>query len=139
MKLILRRIAKKPTYTIGRLFLMKDGKEEYLCDTLEDTVRVLEELSDKVPGRTAIPAGEYSLSLTYSNRFKRFLPLVEDVPFFAGIRIHAGNSDVDTEGCLLVGKNKNVGTVSKSVYTLECVILPLFRTYSSEKHSILIC
>jgi len=139
MDFILHTVAKKPTYTIGRLFLLKDGKEEYLCDTLEDTVRELTKLSDKVPGKTAIPRGKYSLSLTYSNRFKRFLPLIEDVPFFSGIRIHAGNSDVDTEGCLLVGKNKTVGTVSKSVYTLECVILPLFRTYSSEKHSILIC
>lgn len=139
MKLILRRIAQKPTYTIGRLFLMKDGKEEYLCDTLEDTVRVLKSMSDKIPGKTAIPAGDYGLSLTFSNRFKRFLPLVEDVPFFAGIRMHSGASDVDTEGCLLVGTNKTVGTLTKSRYTMECIILPLFRKYGSEKHSILIC
>ena len=60
MKLTLKRIALKPDYTIGKLYI--DGK--YFCDTLEDTVRKL--LAEKkIPGRTAIPAGTYRVSVTY--------------------------------------------------------------------------
>ena len=48
-------------------------------------------------------SGNYEVAITYSNRFKRELPLIKDVPGFSGIRIHPGNTDEDTEGCILVG------------------------------------
>jgi hypothetical protein len=108
MKLTLKRTAKKPTYTIGKLYI--DGT--YFCDTLEDTVRPA---GVKIPGQTAIPAGEYKVVLTVSNRFKRLLPEILNVPDFIGIRIHRGNTYKDTEGCILVGLNKIVGSVVNSV------------------------
>jgi hypothetical protein len=57
----------------------------------------------KVPGRTAIPTGRYEVRITYSNRFKRLMPILLDVPGFDGIRIHPGNYHVNTDGCLLPG------------------------------------
>jgi hypothetical protein len=93
--LTLQRSPSVDGATFGRLHV--DGR--LLCDTLEDAVHG----GPKVQGSTAIPAGTYSLDLTYSPRFKRVLPLVHDVPGFAGVRIHAGNTIADTEGCILVG------------------------------------
>ena len=55
-------------------------------------------------GETAIPSGTYTVTLSYSNRFKKTMPEILNVPNFSGIRIHCGNSSKDTEGCLLVGK-----------------------------------
>lgn len=122
MELTLKRIAKRPDYTIGRLFV--DG--EYFCDTLEDTDRGLtqamatEEIKRiKVAGQTAIPSGKYCVFLTPSPKFGRVLPLVYDVPGFSGIRIHAGNTERDTQGCILVGENKIVGRVINSRQTLD--------------------
>lgn len=87
-----------PSYTLGRLHI--DG--ELQCWTLEDRVR--EEHSPKVHGETAIPYGDYQVILTRSPKFRATLPLLVDVPGFEGIRIHAGNSDQDTSGCILVGE-----------------------------------
>lgn len=109
MKLTLKRIALKPDYTIGKLYI--DGK--YFCDTLEDRVRKLP-AEKKIPGRTAIPSGTYLISVTYSPKFGRDLPLVENVPYFTGIRIHRGNTPQDTAGCILVGENKAIGKVLNS-------------------------
>ena len=109
MKLKLSRIAKKPLYTIGRLFV--DGK--YFCDTLEDRCRDLDR-EEKVMHETAIPAGTYEVVVNVSARFKRKLPLLLDVPYFSGIRIHRGNTDKDTSGCILVGENKQFGKVINS-------------------------
>ena len=111
MKLKLKRIAKKPDYTIGKLYI----DDEYFCDTLEDTVRNLKE-EPKVPGKTAIPEGEYKAVLTVSPRFGRLLPRLLDVPFFEGILIHKGNTAKDTSGCILVGENKQKGMVLNSAY-----------------------
>lgn len=83
--------------TIGELHV--DGKFE--CYTLEDAVRPV-----KIKGVTAIPAGVYEVVVNFSQRFQRPLPLLLGVPNFDGVRIHAGNTDADTEGCLLVGKSK---------------------------------
>lgn len=115
MKLSLKRIALRPTYTIGRLYI--DG--EYFCDTCEDKVRdtnkngVFDE-EKKVYGETAIPYGTYTIILSMSNRFKRVLPLLLDVPYFEGVRIHSGNTAKDSLGCILVGENKQVGKVMNS-------------------------
>lgn len=117
----LRRVAKKATYTIGKLYV----NGEYFCDTIEDTDRGLtssmsaSEIADsKIHGQTAIPTGTYNVVMTYSPRFKKIMPLLEEVPGFSGIRIHSGNDSSDTEGCILPGQNKVVGKVINSrVYT----------------------
>lgn len=117
MNITLNRIAKKSKYTIGKLYI--DG--EYFCDTIEDTDRGLTQTmtdaqikSKKVYGQTAIPTGTYRVIISYSNKFKRQMPLLLNVPGFLGIRIHSGNTEKDTEGCLIVGKNKVVGKVIES-------------------------
>ncbi len=88
---------------------------------MEDKVRDLTK-EKKVPGKTAIPAGTYKVALTYSARFKRMLPLLLDVPYFTGIRIHAGNTHEDTEGCLLLGENKVKGKVINSRFWVNKLI-----------------
>ena len=121
MKLILKRIALRQTYTIGKLYI----DDNYFCDTLEDTVRdtnksgKFDNGEKKVKGKTAIPYGTYEIKWTYSPRFKKYTPQLMNVPQFEGIRIHAGNSSTDTEGCLLLGENKKVGMVLNSRATIN--------------------
>lgn len=93
--------------TIGELFI--DGKHE--CWTLEDVVRAD---GVKVCGETAIPAGVYSVDITYSPRFKRDLPLLIGVANFVGVRIHPGNTASDTEGCILVGQGRGQNCILSS-------------------------
>ena len=125
MNLELKRIFKGENYTIGRLFI--DG--EYFCDTLEDPVRQLDSIKDKIYSETAIPAGKYKVSMSvvspkYSKR-KSYnwcggrLPKLMDVPFFEGILIHSGNTPDHTAGCILVGENKIKGQVINSMNTLK--------------------
>lgn len=85
--------------TEGKLFI--NGTFE--CFSLEDTDRLLEEGGKKIYGQTAIPRGVYDMDITYSNRFKQDMPIILNVPFFEGIRIHKGNTSLDTDGCILVG------------------------------------
>lgn len=122
MKLKLVRIANRPTYCIGKLYL--DGV--YFCDTIEDTDRGLDDsmsvreiMSKKVKGQTAIPTGTYTIEITYSPKYKRMMPLLLGVKGYSGIRIHSGNTSKDTEGCLLVGKNTKVGMVTDSRNTYQ--------------------
>ena len=117
MNITLNRIAKKAKYTIGKLYI----NDQYFCDTLEDTDRGLTQSmteqqigSKKVYGETAIPTGTYRIIISYSNKFKKQMPLLLNVPGFAGIRIHSGNTEKDSLGCILVGKNKVVGKVLES-------------------------
>lgn len=132
MKLVLNRIAKKPLYTIGRLFV--DGK--YFCDTLEDRCRDLDK-EEKVMHETAIPAGVYEVIVNVSVKFKRKLPLLLNVPYFTGIRIHRGNTDKDTSGCILVGENKQPGRVINSTgYELRLTELIEIAMLSREKITI---
>lgn len=95
MKLLLRRFEFGDKYTIGKLYI----DDAYVCYTLEDKVRD----GPKVPGETAIPKGTYSVIIDHSTRFNKDMLHVLDVPNFTGIRIHSGNTDKDTEGCILVG------------------------------------
>lgn len=111
MELKLDRIFRTNKCTIGELYV--DGA--YLSDTLEDRVRPLPEVcpntpkgiactcKEKVAGSTAVPAGTYEVKLSYSNRFKRVMPEICNVPHFLGIRIHKGNSSASSSGCVLVG------------------------------------
>lgn len=120
MKLTLKRIALKPTYTIGKLYI----DDKYFCDTLEDTVRDLnkdgkfDNGEKKIKGKTAIPYGTYEIKWTYSPRFKKYTPQLMNVPSFEGIRIHAGNTNASTSGCLLLGENKKVGMILNSKATI---------------------
>lgn len=99
MKLKLNRVYLGDTFAEGELSV--DG--EFECYTVEDKDRRLEDGGVKVQNQTAIPRGEYPITISMSKRFKRFLIAVENVPGFAGIRIHSGNSSKDTEGCIIVG------------------------------------
>ena len=120
MELILERIAKRKTYTIGRLYIQRRVDDEYLagtenqyfCDTLEPTWRDYANGAYKVKGRSAIPEGRYAVVISYSPKFKAWLPILLGGPEFnrkwQGIRIHAGNTAKDTEGCILVGKDTSI-------------------------------
>jgi hypothetical protein len=91
--------------TLGRLFV----NNVFQCYTLEDVVREVKGKpvsAWKLARKTAIPSGSYTVTLNMSNRFKRVMPLLLEVPGFAGVRIHAGNSAADTEGCLIVGASR---------------------------------
>lgn len=116
-------------YTIGELFVNEEAtlsKTTKVCDTLEDTFRLLPKVclntpkgigcncKEKVYGKTCIPYGTYTVRLSYSNRFKRILPEVLNVPHFLGIRLHSGNSSKDTEGCILVGTKSKGDWVTAS-------------------------
>lgn len=87
MNIRIDRLYKKEDYTIGKLYI----NGVFLCSTLEDKVRTLDTIEDKVYGETAIPEGRYEVILSYSKRFNKILPELLNVPFFKGIRIHAGN------------------------------------------------
>lgn len=121
MKLTLKRIALRSTYTIGKLYI----DDAYFCDTLEDTVRdtnksgKFDNGEQKIKGKTAIPYGTYEIKWTYSPRFKKYTPQLMNVPSFEGIRVHAGNTSSDTEGCLILGENKQVGKVLNSRATIN--------------------
>ena len=106
MNILVKREIFNLTNTISKLYI----NDIYFCDILEDVDRSLyftqslEEIEKiKVYGQTAIPRGIYEIAITWSNKFKQYLPLLLDVPGFAGIRIHPGNSEVDSLGCLLPG------------------------------------
>lgn len=107
MRLELKRTECGAVCTIGELLI--DGKHEAF--TLEDVVRAD---GVKVFGETAIPAGVYSVDITYSPRFKRDLPLLIGVANFIGVRIHPGNTASDTEGCILVGQGRGQNCILSS-------------------------
>ena len=100
MKLELGRAECGKVSTLGQLFV--NGQFE--CYILEDADRQLElNPNAKVYGQTCIPRGTYKVIITWSNRFKKELPILVNVPGFEGIRIHPGNVHQDTHGCLLPG------------------------------------
>ena len=130
MEILLKRIAKKPTYTIGKLYI--DGK--YFCDTLEDKDRGLlqsmtenEILKIKVKDQTAIPTGKYKIDMntvspkfgnsSWAKLYKGIVPRLINVPGYSGVLIHPGNTVSDTSGCILLGQNKVVGQVINSQVT----------------------
>jgi len=102
------RVMREPSIndtTLGSLFI----EDHWQCHTLEDVIRPR---GEKVRSKTAIPPGCYRIILTMSNRFKKIMPEVLNVPMFTGIRIHSGNTAKDTAGCLLVGQTRSVETRS---------------------------
>jgi hypothetical protein len=132
MKLNLKRKYRGPDYTIGSLYV----NGTYFCDTLEDSVRDIPR-EGKIPGKTAIPAGEYKVILSHSPRFKRELPRLLNVPYFDGILIHRGNTPNHTEGCILIGENKIKGQVINSTqYELRIIELMRGATNRGEEITI---
>ena len=135
MEILVKRIAKKSKYTIGKMYI--DG--QYICDTLEDADRglnqnmSLEEIKNKkVYGETAVPTGTYKGDMnTVSPKFKSRtwakpyggkLPRLVLVPGYDGVLIHPGNKAEDTLGCILVGENKAVGQVLNSQVTFKKIM-----------------
>lgn len=110
-ELLLRRMVFKDDMTLGKLYLaageglLPGEAPAYICDTLEPKRRNLGGGERKIKGRTAIPEGRYPLVISKSRRFRRWLPTLVGVPRFSGILIHTGNTERDTEGCILVGTN----------------------------------
>lgn len=144
MKLLLKRIFKGPSYTIGKLYV--NGVFE--CDTLEDTDRgltnqmTLEEIkAKKVYGVTAIPTGTYSINMTtvspkfkdraWAKPYKGILPRLENVKGYEGVLIHVGNKAEDTLGCILVGENKVKGQVINSTATFYELMTVLLKAQSA--------
>lgn len=122
--LVLHRKWKCDAYTIGKLYRKDNkGNEIYICDTMEDKVRnkitVALNAFVKVFGKTAIPYGTYEIVRSYSNKYKKILPLLLNVPHFEGIRIHSGNTAEDSDGCILPGFNTVKGKVTDSRNTFK--------------------
>lgn len=121
MNIVIERLQKDPDVTIGSMTV--DG--EWQCWTLEDTVRELDGVpvaSWKIPGETAIPRGTYRVIIDLSNRFQRLLPLLINVPGYAGVRIHAGNTAANTEGCILVGSDRLAKSIARSQLALAALM-----------------
>ena len=138
MKLKLIRTPIKDKPTIGELWI--DGK--FFCFTLEDTDRGLTQemklsviQSKKIYGETAIPYGKYKVQLTWSPKFGRPLPIVENVKGYEGIRFHRGNYKNDTLGCVLVGFEKGIDTISKST-PAEVALVELFEKSTEKLHEL---
>lgn len=120
---LLDRKWRKGSYTIGRLYV----NGEFLCNTIEDVDRKLNQnmsateiQRNKVAAETAIPTGTYAMRVTMSPKFKRELVEIQNVPGFSGIRVHRGNTEKDSAGCLIVGENTSKGRVTNSTkYELQ--------------------
>lgn len=102
--------------TIGELLV--DGVFE--CYTLEDIER-----KEKLYGKTAIPVGKYRVEITFSPRFNRRMPLLLNVPGYEGVRIHPGNTEKDTEGCILVGRKKAQDRILESRLAFDALFKKL--------------
>lgn len=142
MKIELKRIARKETYTIGRLSV--DGR--YICDTLEDRDRDdnrngrFDGREKKVYAQTAIPNGTYKVTLEHSPKFSpkyggRKVPYLHNVPHFEGILIHTGNTADDSAGCILVGTNSATGRVTGSLVAFN-KLLPMLEQAVARKEEI---
>lgn len=116
MEIRVKRLHKTDKSTIGEMYV--NGKFE--CYTLEDVER-----TEKIDGKTAIPKGKYKVIINQSNRFKRLLPLLLDVPNYAGVRIHSGNKAEDTEGCILVGETRSADFIGNSRKAFEKLFLKM--------------
>nr|DAJ20177.1 MAG TPA: hypothetical protein [Siphoviridae sp. ctTYz13] len=122
IRIIVKRIAKKDTYTIGKMYI----NGEYFCDTLEDKDRNINDSQSltyitlkKIWGETAIPVGTYKIVMNYSNKFKKIMPLLLGVKGYEGVRIHNGVNEHHTQGCILVGENKIKGQLINSRATFD--------------------
>ena len=126
MELRLDRYDKQSQRTLGKLYV--DGL--LTCLTLEDTVRAP---GVKIAGQTAIPYGRYRVTMTFSPKFLVLLPLVNDVPGFDGIRIHPGNTEENTEGCILVGQKTDGTSISGTSFAYGEIIMFIYHAWMSNQ------
>lgn len=151
MKILVKRVAKKEKYTIGKMYV----DDVYVCDTIEDKDRDLTQntpLNDikkkKVYGQTAIPSGTYNVTLDVVSTkfvqkpyFKELcggkLPRLMNVPGFDGVLIHTGNDEDDSYGCIIVGYNKVKGKVIESRKAFE-KLYPILKQAFNKKEKITI-
>jgi hypothetical protein len=102
MNLRLDRVRIYPKWTTGQLYV----NGTFFCFTLEDVVREIPGVPVekwKIQNETAIPQGKYRVVLENSPKFGDNTPTLVDVPGFKYIRVHSGNTDRDTDGCIIVG------------------------------------
>lgn len=136
LKLVRNTLTEKTT--IGELFINNSTERE--CYILEDKDRGLQSSMDletiksiKVYGETAIPKGRYEIAVSYSERFKKKLPLLLNVKGYEGIRIHTGNYAKDTHGCLLPARVKGVDAVSESTLAFNQLFAKIEKALKTEK------
>jgi hypothetical protein len=136
MELTLNRKVKSETTTLGQLLV----NGHFTCYTLEDkdrdlvqTMKPADIAKIKVFAKTAIPAGRYQVVITYSNRFKKDLPLLLNVPGYEGVRIHSGNKPEDTEGCILVGNTQATNWVGESRPAMLSLMALLVQSYAKKE------
>lgn len=145
MNILIKRIAKKDTYTIGKFYI--DGK--YYCDTIEDKDRGIDKTtplskikSVKIANKTAIPTGTYDLTMKVqspkylkSNTFvrycKAYMPRILNIPGFDGVLLHTGNTAEDSSGCIILGYNKTIGKVLDSMSAFKQVY-PILKAASDK-------
>lgn len=132
LKLIRETFTDKST--IGSLYV----NGIFFCYTLEDKDRKLESGGVKEYAKTAIPRGKYKVINSFSNRFKKYMPELVNVPQFAGIRIHAGNTADHSEGCILVGSTKAVDFIGNSKLTFDNLMKVIQRVEKIERINITI-
>lgn len=123
MNITIHRYERNENRTIGRLRM--PGFE---CYTLEDAER-----EEKIVHKTAVPIGTYEVVVSYSNRFKKMLPLLLDTPGFTGIRIHSGNTEADTSGCILIGLGRFQDSISQSRSAMAMFMAILMKFLKKEK------
>lgn len=140
MEIIATRKVFTNKTTISEVFI--DGSAERECFFLEDKDRGLSQEMDleeikklKVYGETAIPKGRYEVVISYSERFKKKLPLLLNVKGYEGIRIHTGNYAEHTHGCLLPGKFSltNKDAVTESTATFKALFDKIETALNKEK------
>jgi len=109
-KLIRDYLGDKRTFGDFTLYT-HEGKEIWSCFTCEDVVRGDGDPKTvaewKIKGDSAIPYGIYKVKKTWSRKYDKPVWELQNVPGYTGIRIHPGNTEKDTEGCLLFGKYIN--------------------------------
>ena len=126
MQIVLNRYDKGPNDTIGQLSI--DGK--FFCYTIEDEVRE----GAKVHGETAIPYGSYKLGKRHSPKFSPIyghdMLWLLDVKNFQYVLIHPGNTDSDTEGCILVGASLGSIKGKRAILNSKPTYLKLYKIIS---------
>lgn len=121
MRIRIIRMIKEEKRTIGALFI----NDKFICYTLEDAVR-----KEKINGKTAIPEGVYEVRFIYSNRFKKIMPYILGIENYSGVLFHAGNTEEDTEGCILLGTNYNENGLlfSRVAFSKFLQLLPSYQS-----------